>query len=152
MQQQTGALNSETYNEGETGVVTVIDLADLISVETGDTGAVDIMTTKMEAVVAHFVAHTKAIVALQWDHSGSLLLTADKPGHNFHLFRYLTQFVRPIIFGSNFTIRDNTSIFLGLRPTPWAPPSPLSITCTPCTGATPPAASRTWPSPPTAGW
>ena len=86
-QQQAGALNSETYNEGETGVVTVIDLADLISVESGDTGAVDIMTTKMEAVVAHFVAHTKAIVALQWDHSGSLLLTADKPGHNFHLFR-----------------------------------------------------------------
>ena len=47
------------------------------------------MTTKMEAVVAHFVAHTKAIVALQW--SGSLLLTADKPGHNFHLFRVYCQ-------------------------------------------------------------
>ena len=86
-QQQAGAVNSEAYNEGETGVVTVIDLADLISVESGETGAVDIMTTKMEAVVAHFVAHTKAVVALQWDHSGSLLLTADKPGHNFHLFR-----------------------------------------------------------------
>ena len=87
VQQQAGAVNSEAYNEGETGVVTVIDLADLISVESGETGAVDIMTTKMEAVVAHFVAHTKAVVALQWDHSGSLLLTADKPGHNFHLFR-----------------------------------------------------------------
>ena len=104
-QQQAGALNSENYNEGETGVVTVIDLADLISVETGDTGAVDIMTTKMEAVVAHFVAHTKAIVALQWDHSGSLLLTADKPGHNFHLFRYLTHFLKTDYIRSNFTIQ-----------------------------------------------
>ena len=37
--------------------------------------------------MAHFVAHTKAIVALQWDPSGSLLLTADIAGHNFHLFR-----------------------------------------------------------------
>ena len=85
--QQAGAVTSEACNEGETGVVTVIDLADLISPESGDSGAVDIMNTKMEAVVAHFVAHTKAIVALQWDPSGSLLLTADKPGHNFHLFR-----------------------------------------------------------------
>ena len=29
--QQAGAVTSEAYNEGETGVVTVIDLADLLS-------------------------------------------------------------------------------------------------------------------------
>ena len=44
-----------------------------------------------QGVVAHFLAHTRAIVALQWDASGSLLLTADKPGHNFHLFRIVAH-------------------------------------------------------------
>ena len=30
-------------------------------------------------------------MALQWDPSGSLLLTADKPGNNFHLFRVVAH-------------------------------------------------------------
>lgn len=39
-------------------------------------------------VIAHFVAHQGTpIVALQFDPSGMLLATADKPGHSFHLFR-----------------------------------------------------------------
>ena len=46
---------------------------------------------QVQGVVAHFVAHTKAIVALQWDHSGSLLLTADKPGNNFNLYRVVSH-------------------------------------------------------------
>ncbi|CAH1124583.1 unnamed protein product [Ceutorhynchus assimilis] len=40
-----------------------------------------------ESVVAHFVAHTEAIVWLQWGPCGMLLLTADKRGHDFNLFR-----------------------------------------------------------------
>lgn len=40
-----------------------------------------------EGVVAHFAAHTEAIVHLKFDPSGMLLLTADKRGHDFHLFR-----------------------------------------------------------------
>lgn len=38
-------------------------------------------------MVVHFVAHSEAIVALAFDYSGMLLATADKRGHDFHVFR-----------------------------------------------------------------
>uniref|UniRef100_A0A6P7FVH4 Breast carcinoma-amplified sequence 3 homolog n=1 Tax=Diabrotica virgifera virgifera TaxID=50390 RepID=A0A6P7FVH4_DIAVI len=44
-------------------------------------------TPSGDPVIAHFIAHTKPVVALQFDPSGMLLLTADKRGHDFHLFR-----------------------------------------------------------------
>ncbi|XP_059487922.1 breast carcinoma-amplified sequence 3 homolog isoform X2 [Neocloeon triangulifer] len=56
------------------GVVTVLDVAK---------GGQD----PEEAVVAHFVAHAAPIVHLAFDPSGSLLLTADKHGHDFHVFQ-----------------------------------------------------------------
>lgn len=37
--------------------------------------------------MAHFVAHSEPIVAMSFDPSGLLLLTADKHGHDFHVFR-----------------------------------------------------------------
>merc|ERR1719232_2157633 len=78
-----GGVAPENYPEAETGVVTVVDLVDSMTMEEN---------TRMEqGVVARFLAHTRAIVALQWDASGSLLLTADKPGHNFHLFRIVAH-------------------------------------------------------------
>lgn len=40
-------------------------------------------------IIAHFIAHTEPIVALSFDPSGMLLLTADKRGHDFHVFRIL---------------------------------------------------------------
>lgn len=40
-----------------------------------------------DAVIAHFIAHTEAIVGLSFDPSGMLLLTSDKRGHDFHVFR-----------------------------------------------------------------
>ena len=80
----------DAFNDGETGVVTILDVVEIVDQEI-EHDAVDIANSKLEGVVAHFVAHNKAVVALQWDHSGSLLLTADKPGHNFHLFRIVAH-------------------------------------------------------------
>ncbi|CAH4036543.1 uncharacterized protein LOC123711094 isoform X2 [Pieris brassicae] len=40
-----------------------------------------------DPIVAHFIAHSEAIIALKFDPSGMLLVTADKRGHDFHVFR-----------------------------------------------------------------
>lgn len=40
-----------------------------------------------DPIIAHFVAHTDVIAGLTFDASGLLLLTADKRGHDFHVFR-----------------------------------------------------------------
>ncbi|XP_030745857.1 breast carcinoma-amplified sequence 3 homolog isoform X2 [Sitophilus oryzae] len=62
------------------GIVTILD------VESPTTQNAD-GSLHPEAIVAHFVAHTEAIVWLQFGPCGMLLLTADKRGHDFHLFR-----------------------------------------------------------------
>lgn len=40
-----------------------------------------------DLIVAHFSAHNEAVIALSFDPSGMLLLTADRRGHDFHVFR-----------------------------------------------------------------
>lgn len=40
-----------------------------------------------DPIIAHFVAHSEALVAMEFDSSGMLLLTADRRGHDFHVFR-----------------------------------------------------------------
>lgn len=42
---------------------------------------------EVDPIVCHFAAHKEAIVCMRFDPSGHLLLTADKRGHDFHLFR-----------------------------------------------------------------
>uniref|UniRef100_A0A8D9BWB3 Breast carcinoma-amplified sequence 3 homolog n=1 Tax=Cacopsylla melanoneura TaxID=428564 RepID=A0A8D9BWB3_9HEMI len=68
------------------GVVTVLDL----ECKPGE-------PKKQEgSIVAHFVAHTTPLVALAFDPTGLLLLTAEKRGHKFNLFR-----IEPSIAGSS---------------------------------------------------
>lgn len=67
-------VTAPTSDANTPGVVTVLDVAK---------GGLD----PEEAVVAHFVAHAAPIVHLAFDASGSHLLTADKHGHDFHVFQ-----------------------------------------------------------------
>jgi len=48
-------------------------------------------------IIAHFSAHCEAIVALNFDQSGLMLVTADKNGHRFNVFK-----IHPSILGSSF--------------------------------------------------
>ncbi|PSN43844.1 Breast carcinoma-amplified sequence 3, partial [Blattella germanica] len=45
------------------------------------------MNGNSDNIIAHFLAHSDPVVALAFDPSGMLLLTADKRGHDFHVFR-----------------------------------------------------------------
>ncbi|VEN48848.1 unnamed protein product [Callosobruchus maculatus] len=63
------------------GVVTVLDI------ECPTNQPQEKSTLVGDPIIAHFTATTEAIVHLKFDPSGMLLLTADKRGHDFHLFR-----------------------------------------------------------------
>ncbi|XP_050727416.1 BCAS3 microtubule associated cell migration factor-like isoform X2 [Eriocheir sinensis] len=64
------------------GIVTVIDT------QMVGCGELSLTTSNISGIIAHFAAHHAApVVALSFDPTGMLLLTADKQGHSFHLFR-----------------------------------------------------------------
>ncbi|KAK3927519.1 Breast carcinoma-amplified sequence 3 [Frankliniella fusca] len=69
------------------GVVTVLDLEASSNRFNGADDVHSANSISAEGVIAHFIAHNEAIVALEFDPSGTLLLTADKRGHDFHVFR-----------------------------------------------------------------
>lgn len=52
---------------------------------------------RKDGIIAHFVAHPESIVSLCFDSSGVLLLTADRKGHRFHVFR-----IQPHLLGSSY--------------------------------------------------
>nr|XP_022914502.1 breast carcinoma-amplified sequence 3 homolog isoform X3 [Onthophagus taurus] len=62
------------------GIITILDI------EAEKSSQID-KTVEPDAIVSHFTAHTEAIVSMCFDPSGMLLLTADKRGHDFHVFR-----------------------------------------------------------------
>ncbi|XP_041973444.1 breast carcinoma-amplified sequence 3 homolog isoform X2 [Aricia agestis] len=63
------------------GVVTVLDI------ENNEEDDGQECEEPYDPIVAHFVAHSDAIIALQFDASGMILVTADRRGHDFHVFR-----------------------------------------------------------------
>ncbi|XP_058064154.1 uncharacterized protein LOC131213937 [Anopheles bellator] len=70
----------------QAGVVTVLDIKHPIRDVSPTTGT-PIACNGNDPIVAHFVAHSEALVALTFDAPGMLLLTADRRGHDFHVFR-----------------------------------------------------------------
>ncbi|XP_072754963.1 uncharacterized protein [Anoplolepis gracilipes] len=73
-------INNAGNDVSQPGVVTILDLQ-----IARDEKELD--DTNAEAVIAHFTAHSDAIVAMTFDLTGALLMTADKRGHDFHVFR-----------------------------------------------------------------
>ncbi|KAM3967986.1 breast carcinoma-amplified sequence 3 homolog isoform 2-T2 [Aphomia sociella] len=63
------------------GVVTVLDI------ESNEEDDGQDIEEPYDPIVAHFIAHSEAIIALKFDASGMLLVTADRRGHDFHVFR-----------------------------------------------------------------
>lgn len=72
--------NVNSADSSQPGIVTILDL--LAAKEEKQTD-----DSNVETVVAHFAAHSDAIVAMTFDPTGALLMTADKRGHDFHVFR-----------------------------------------------------------------
>ncbi|KAJ8676215.1 hypothetical protein QAD02_012001 [Eretmocerus hayati] len=72
--------NANAAEASQPGVVTILDLQAAKEEREKDDNSV-------ETIIAHFTAHGDAIVAMTFDQTGALLMTADKRGHDFHVFR-----------------------------------------------------------------
>ncbi|XP_017137984.1 uncharacterized protein LOC108152864 isoform X1 [Drosophila miranda] len=85
----------------QSGVVTIIDVKHPVKDYSPTTGTPLSSTGGAQAggdpIVAHFVAHSEALVAMEFDSSGMLLLTADRRGHDFHVFRVQPHPVGPCL-------------------------------------------------------
>lgn len=75
---------SNNQQEMQKGIVTILDVLQICN--STDQDEVN-LNDKMAGVIAHFVAHNKAVVAMEFDSNGTLLLTADSVGNYFNLFK-----------------------------------------------------------------
>ncbi|CAK9133547.1 unnamed protein product, partial [Ilex paraguariensis] len=85
----SSSINSSNAGELlQPGIVTIVDVETKLSADEAD---------RKDGIIAHFVAHPESIVSLCFDSSGVLLLTADRKGHRFHVFR-----IQPHLLGSSY--------------------------------------------------
>lgn len=68
------------------GIVTILDIKHQIK-DISPTSGTPVAVNGSDPIVAHFLAHTEAVTAMAFDPSGMLLLTADRRGHDFNVFR-----------------------------------------------------------------
>uniref|UniRef100_A0A1A9UHI6 BCAS3 domain-containing protein n=1 Tax=Glossina austeni TaxID=7395 RepID=A0A1A9UHI6_GLOAU len=89
--------SSTTGDSKQAGVVTVIDIKNPLR-DFSPTSGVPISSNQgvgNDPIIVHFIAHFEAIVAMEFDNSGMLLLTADRRGHQFNVFRIQPHPVGP---------------------------------------------------------
>nr|CAD7448989.1 unnamed protein product [Timema bartmani] len=85
---QGGPINCSNSDAAiQPGIVTILDTQTTSPSSQREEQRSGDYTGPVSDVIAHFVAHSDPILALAFDPSGMLLLTADKRGHDFHLFR-----------------------------------------------------------------
>lgn len=68
------------------GIVTILDIKHQIK-DISPTSGTPVAVNGSDPIIAHFLAHTEAVTSLCFDPSGMLLLTADRRGHDFNVFR-----------------------------------------------------------------
>ena len=70
------------------GIVTILDVLQVCnSVDQDEVN----LREKMAGVIAHFVAHNKAVVAMDFDSNGTMLLTADSVGNYFNVYKIMAH-------------------------------------------------------------
>lgn len=84
----SSSLNSSVPSADGTqpGVVTILDIRHPIK-DISPTSGTPVAINGNDPIVAHFLAHTEAVYSMSFDPSGMLLVTADKRGHDFNVFR-----------------------------------------------------------------
>lgn len=87
MSGQTGvAANVVNADGSQAGIVTILDIKHPIKDISPTTGT-PVAVNGNDPIIAHFLAHAEAVTAMSFDPSGMLLLTADRRGNDFNVFR-----------------------------------------------------------------
>lgn len=85
---QPGVAASNVVNAdgSQAGIVTILDIKHPIKDISPTTGT-PVSINGNDPLIAHFLAHAEAVTAMSFDPSGMLLLTADRRGNDFNVFR-----------------------------------------------------------------
>lgn len=82
-----GATSSPINADGShPGIVTILDIKHAIK-DISPTSGTPVAINGNDPIIAHFLANGDAITTMSFDPSGMLLLTADRRGHDFNVFR-----------------------------------------------------------------
>lgn len=78
--------NPVNADGSQPGIVTILDIKHQIK-DISPTSGTPVAINGNDPIVAHFLAHAEAVTAMSFDPSGMLLLTADRRGHDFNIYR-----------------------------------------------------------------
>lgn len=82
----TNASTNVNADGSQPGIITILDIKHQIK-DISPTSGTPVAINGNDPIIAHFLAHTEAVTAMCFDPSGMLLVTADRRGHDFNVFR-----------------------------------------------------------------